>query len=146
MSNIKEIKLPFSNETDNDDINDNKEIQEEIKNIQKELEMNKNTGLYNYLSDIPREDIILYSVVLFLFIYLSNRFSISTSHLSGLFICIIFIYFIFDRNRSLYTNNMKTIEIQLNSIIPKPNYFYIDANIIELVYQMLEYRNYNSQD
>lgn len=118
----------------------------QIQKLTGEILKNKTTGVYNYINDIPPINLFVYISVIIGVTYFTSKFKVSGSNITGLVIGIAVVYFLNERNRALNVDELKTIEIQMESIIPKPRYFYIDANIIELVYNLMEFNNYNPQD
>jgi len=111
-----------------------------------EILNNNRSGFYNYINDIAPISLLSYITVILTCVFLSTKFKLNTSHLLGISLGIAFSYFLNERNRAINIDDLKKIEIQLESINPKPKYFYIDANIIELVYNLLEFSNYNKED
>ena len=104
---------------------------------------NKQIGIYNYITEIPNLSVFYYFYI-FLFIFYSlNLIDFSLKNIIVLFGTTLCIYFINEKRRSTTLTRMEELELKMNSIFPKPKFFYYDSGIIELIFSIREYKIYN---
>lgn len=103
------------------------------------------TGLYNYIIDIDHKSMLLFSTTFLLIFSLVNRIHFTTSSIVAILVASLIIYFLNERRRTTQFTDMKELEIKLVRITPNPKYFHLDAGIVELIYSIREFRNYNDQ-
>jgi hypothetical protein len=107
-------------------------------------------GFYNYIDTIPSLNLFGYLIIIIVSILIFTKFNININHLVGLLIGIITVFFLNERDRTLNVDEMTRIQIKLERINVKnggdTRYFYMDANIIELVYNLQEFHQYNPED
>lgn len=103
-----------------------------------------NSGIYNYISNIPNINKFSYFIIFFILFYVINLINFSLKHVIIIVGLTIIIFFLNDKRLSTSITRMQEIELKLNGIFPKPKYFYIDSGIIELIHSIKEYKNYNS--
>jgi hypothetical protein len=103
-------------------------------------------GLYQWVSEIPIEDSVLYGVILLVSVIFINTLQLSSNTIIGLFAGCFVVYFLIDRQRTKGTNTMVTLETKMASLVPVPKYFFINSNFIELMYSLLEFSQYSPED
>ena len=101
------------------------------------------SGIYRYLVNIPAQSIFLYFVVFLVAFTILNELNFTGKHIVILVGCIIVVFLMNERRRSTSITRMQELELKLNSIFPKPKFFYVDSGIIELIHSMREFKNYN---
>jgi hypothetical protein len=111
--------------------------------MSKDFLTDKNKGIYNYIKKIDKHDIILYIIIFFGLLYILNKYKFDTNHLAMLLFTLSIIYYINDMKNVTGKSRMKEIQMKLLTIYPKPNYFYMDSGIVELIFSLKEYRTYN---
>ena len=104
---------------------------------------NKQTGIYNYLKNIPNEYVFYYTVIFFVVYFFLRGQKFVYQDIIILIISLICIYLLNEARRTLYISRMEELKIKLNSIFPKPKYFYMDSGIIEIIHSMKEFKAYN---
>lgn len=119
--------------------------QNSINDIINELNKLRIYGIFPYINKIQPLDFLYYIVIILTFILLSNYIPITLKHVVGLLIGICFVYYLQEGKRATVIDKLKTTEIMMESIIPRPSFFYIDANLIEFAYNMMSYRKYNTK-
>jgi hypothetical protein len=117
-----------------------------LQDLAMEIYENTTTGFYRYIEDIPDLHLFSYLVIIFISILLVSKFNIRLSHFVGLVLGIIIAYFLNDKYIATNVDEYKRTELQLESLIPRPVYFYMDSNIIELMYNLLEFRQFSIRD
>lgn len=120
--------------------------QTQFEKLTGEMLSNQTDGFYHYIENISPLKLFIYIIIVFSSILLMTKFPISTNHIVGIVLGIVIVYYLNERDRSVNIDDLKKIEIQMESIIPKPKFFYMDANIIEVVYNLLEFYDYNPED
>ena len=122
-----------------------KEKETELDELTSSYNSSKATGLYNYITEIDNKSLFFFCTT-FLFVYnLVNQFSFSISSIVSILIATLVVYFLNERRRTTEFTDMTELEIKLVRITPNPKYFHLDAGIIELVYSIREFRNYNDE-
>ena len=101
------------------------------------------SGIYNYLVNIPKESLFIYFCVFLVAFFVINEIKFTSKHIIILVASGIIIFLMNEKRRSTSVTRMQELELKLNSIFPKPKYFYVDAGIIELIHSIREYKNYN---
>jgi hypothetical protein len=117
-----------------------------IDQISGEFLSNNSTGIYNYLQGISGINLLSYLAIILGVLLISTRLTVKINHLFGLSIGMVLVYYLNERDRAINIDDLTKIEVQMESITPKPKYFYMDANLIELVYNLLEFHVHNPED
>lgn len=126
-------------------LKEKKEKEVELNDLTSSYQASKSTGLYNYITEIDNKSLFFFCTV-FLFVYsLVNQFSFTTSSIVSIIVAILVVYFLNERRRTNEFTDMTELEIKLVRITPNPKYFHLDAGIVELIYSMREFRNYNDE-
>ena len=68
------------------------------------------------------------------------------THLIGAVCALVIIYYLYQRDNSQIDDLNKELDVKLKSLIPKPEYFHIDADFITLFYDIRNYRDYNAEE
>jgi len=116
---------------------------DELKNLSKEFLSDRNKGIYNYISNIEKVDLVFYIFIFTIIFYGLKYFNFKTRDFFIGVICILLIYYLNDMKNTNGMSKMKELQLKLLSIDPKPKYFYIDSGIIELIHSIKEYKTYN---
>ena len=114
-----------------------------ISDIATELTALRTTGLYPYINDIQPLDLLFYIVIIISLVLLSDFIPWNLRYIMGFLIGLATIYYLQEKKRATKIDRLKTTEIHMERIIPRPAYFYQDANFIEFAFNMLSYRKYN---
>jgi hypothetical protein len=72
-----------------------------------------------------------------------NEVKFTGKHIIILVGCILIVLFLNEKRRSTTITRMNELELKMNSIFPQPKYFYLDSGIVELIYSIREFKNYN---
>jgi hypothetical protein len=115
----------------------------EIQGLSKEFLSDKNQGIYNYITKIDKNDIVIYIIIFFGLLFLLNLYEFNMNHLAMIIFTLSIIYYINDMKNVTGKSRMKEIQMKLLTIYPKPKYFYMDSGIVELIFSIKEYRTYN---
>lgn len=103
----------------------------------------KSNGIYYYLSNIDRKYLLYYFFIGIVLFNMIDYLNFSIKQFISFMVMIFFIYVINDMNSFNSINEMEEIELKLNSIIPKPDNFHLDSGIIELIYDISVFRQFN---
>ena len=104
----------------------------------------KQKGIYNFINNIPRYNLFFYFMVSFILYKMINNINFSTKNFIVVLIVIFVLYYFNDMWTFNNINKLEEIELKLLSIKPVPQYFYLDAGIIELIYSIYDLRTYNT--
>jgi len=115
----------------------------ELKELSKTFLSQKQSGLYNYIKNIEKND-ILYYIFLFSIIFYSLKYlNFNTRYFFISVVAIVIIYYINDMKNTNSLSRMKELQIKLYAIDPLPKYFYIDSGFIELIHSIKEFKTYS---
>lgn len=126
-------------------LEERKEKETELNTLTGQYQAASGTGFYNYVTEIDKKSMLLFCGVFLLVFHLVNRVYFTTSSIVAIIVAAIVVYFLNERRRTTEFTEMKELEIKLVRITPNPKYFHMDAGIVELVYSIREFRNYNDQ-
>ena len=115
-----------------------------IDDILQELTTLRETGFYNYVNKIQPLHILIYITIILVVILLSDYIPWSLKHVVGFLLGITYVYYLNEGKQATSIDRLKTTEIHMEQIIPRPSFFHYDANFIEFAYNMLSYREYNT--
>lgn len=119
-----------------------KEQLEQKKIVENEYHDIINKGFYNTIRMIPNKQKMLYTLILFSsYFFLKDKIGVYAS----LFVGIIIVYFLYSQNQIYTYKYTKELEIKELSLVPKPKYFYIAPEFIEIFYQLNDYRISNNK-
>lgn len=119
--------------------------QETLNQIGYDLQESMTEGFFNYIDDISSKDIFKYVIIIQLFVFIFSKIPIQLNHTIGIILGLIIAYYLNDKENSLSITEMKEIELKMEQIVPKPKYFYLDSNIIELFFNISDLKEYNNQ-
>ena len=111
--------------------------------LKKDFLETKKSGIYNYLISIPTHSVFIYFIIFLLSFTILNEISFTGKHIIILISSLIVIFLLNEKRRSTTITRMQELEMKLNSIFPKPKNFHIDSGIVELIYSINEFKNYN---
>lgn len=126
-------------------LEEKKEQETELDELSSSYQSAKTTGLYNYITEIDNKSLFFFSTVFLLVYNLVIKFHFSISSIIAILVASLIVYFLNERRRTTEFTDMTELEIKLVRITPNPKYFHLDAGIVELVYSMREFRNYNEE-
>ncbi len=102
--------------------------------------------IYEYLQEIEKDVSFIYMMVAVGIIYFVTKvFQPRFVHFMAFVGAAIIIYYLNDRRRARVASTNKELEYRMNALVPRPKYFYIDADIINLFYNIREFRVYNKE-
>jgi|JI10StandDraft_1071094.scaffolds.fasta_scaffold91661_2 hypothetical protein len=100
--------------------------------------------MYNYLADIRSAEWLEYGVVLVVVMFLVTRIIKPTwLQLVALAIGALLIYYRTDRRKTTTARAFTELESRLQQLIPRPENFHIDVDILNLFYNTKEFRQYH---
>jgi hypothetical protein len=119
------------------------EQQEDLDELSKQLRTTHKEGIYNYINEIDAKSFFNYYVILIIVFLIVNRIKFNLKHVIAGLIGLVVVYYLNDKRKTTQTTEMQTLELKLLRIFPKPQYFHLDAGIVELVYSIQEFKQYN---
>ena len=100
------------------------------------------TNNIDYKHDVFRAIVILvFSMFIMTKIIVPN-----ITHVIGVSTAAIIVYFLYRKETTEISTLNEELVVKLRSLIPRPQYFHIDADFINLFYDIKEYRNYNMKE
>lgn len=137
INQLFEIKNETEFEKIQTQINDNKKILNDLDDF-------RTNNIYNNFIDISNNQ-LLYFMFIFLFTssLLYYSINININLIFSIVVSLFLLYFLQQKNKSEYTSEIKQLEMKLNSIYPKPNFFHIDSRILEIIYDAKDFQESN---
>jgi Holliday junction resolvase-like predicted endonuclease len=112
----------------------------------KQKNANYSPMFFNHLESLTPEEILKYAIICFVVIAIFSQFNIGLNIILGLLIAGAIVTFLVYSQNTLREGNFIHMELKMNSLIPVPEYFYCDVNIIETMFNMLEFYNYSPHE
>tara|TARA_B100000678_G_scaffold283605_1_gene283943 strand:- start:174 stop:962 length:789 start_codon:yes stop_codon:yes gene_type:complete len=119
--------------------------QQKLAEMEQDFLKSKTLGIYNYIIDIDRNSLLTYGFVLITIVFLISMIDIKFNFILAVVIGIGVIYFLNEKRRATESGEMSQIELKLTRIFPPPDYFYMDSGIVELTYDIQEFKKYNEK-
>ena len=126
-------------------LQEKKEKDEELDELTGAYKAAQTAGFYNYITEIDSKSMFHLVVAGITVFTLVNKINFNISSIFSLVVTAVVVYFLNERRRTTETTDMQELEIKLVRITPNPKYFHLDAGIVELIYSIREFRNYNDQ-
>lgn len=99
-----------------------------------------------YLQKIERTDAFVFGAIVILSVYFTTTLVPTTlAQIAGVVLGFAIIGLLEDRNRSNIRNFNREFEVKLSQIIPRPEYFHIDVNVIDLFDNVRDFKAYNGE-
>lgn len=103
-------------------------------------------GIYDTIQSISKESIGLYLAIIFgVIFFVSKVLFPSFANVTGLVAGLAIVYYLNDKKKSTASDYNKKYEIKLNSLIPRPVYFHIDPDLIDIFYNTRDFRQLNRE-
>lgn len=119
------------------------EQQGELDELSQGLKLTQQHGLYNYINDIEPKSLFNYFIIIIIVFIIINRVDYKMKHVISGLVAILIVYYLNEKRRTTFTSEMQILEMKLLRIFPKPQYFHLDAGIVELIYSIQEFKQYN---
>ena len=101
---------------------------------------------YSFLNKIKPNEWLEYGVVLVFVMFLITRIvQPSALQIIGLIIAIIVIYYRIDKRTTIIQDSYDELEFRLKTLFPKPQNFHMDADIINVFYNIRDMRKFHSE-
>jgi len=126
-------------------LTEKKEKEEDLDELTGAYQAGKTTGLYNYITEIDNKSLFFFCSIFLVVFSIVNKLYFTTSSIVAIIAATIVVYFLNEKRRTTEFSDMTELEIKLVRITPNPKYFHLDAGIVELVYSIREFRNYNDE-
>lgn len=99
--------------------------------------------VYDFVENIEPINLFYYFSISIGILFIFQFMKITLNHLLALGIAILIMFYMDKRSKRDQETKMTDLYIKLHSIKPRPKYFYMDSDIIELVDDIKEYYEYN---
>jgi hypothetical protein len=102
------------------------------------------SNIFNYLESIGNEELFFYIIVVVFAVFISNSIGLEFTMVAGLVIGLVIVYYLREREISLGDNFEMEHETKLeHDIFNNTNNMHMDASLIDLLYSIKEYKQYN---
>ena len=105
-----------------------------------------NKNFYQYVTNIPKQDRVVYGAIIVFAIYISNKINLSFKTVAGLGIGVIIVLYLSQRSKSKVDNFNEDMEYRLEAINlishRKHFYFHTDPDIIDLFSSTTDIRKF----
>lgn len=100
-------------------------------------------GIYTWVENISRKSVFLFLALSVLILFFITKIRITINIIFALVIAAIVCYYFQDKYLTVTSDINTELEYKLNSLVPRPANFHTDADLIELFYNIREYRTYH---
>ena len=101
-------------------------------------------SLYEFLDEIRPNQYVEYGIVIVFVMFLVTRvFQPSALQIVGLIIALIIVYYRIDKRKSTVQDAYDELDYRITVLYPKPENFHMDADLINLYYNIREFRKYH---
>lgn len=102
--------------------------------------------LYSFLGSVKKDQWLEYGVVLvFVMFFVTRIVRPSILQIMALIIALIVIYYRIDKRNTIVSDAYDELEYRLTTLYPKPENFHMDADLINVYYNMRNFRKYHSE-
>ncbi len=103
-------------------------------------------SIYEFLNTVSKNYLVFYIIVIISVAILFSHFTIKTNTIIGIAVGVAFAWFHIDKTRITKDHDFLILEEKMNALVPIPKFFYIDANIIDLMYNLIEFSEWAPND
>jgi len=102
--------------------------------------------LYDYLKSVPGADWVEYMfIAVGVMFFVTQILQPSWFFFIGVLLIVLIVYFRMDQKDSTISSNNKELKFRMNSLSPQPQNFHMDPDLINLFYNIREFRAYNTE-
>lgn len=102
--------------------------------------------VYTFLNDIKQNEMFEYGIILIVVTFLITRIIRPTMlQIIALIVGTMIVYYRIDKRKTVVSNEYDELETRLKSLYPKPENFHMDADLINIFYNMRDFRKYHSE-
>jgi hypothetical protein len=103
-------------------------------------------GLYKFTKAVSNSDWIEYGfIALCVMFFVTQILRPSWFFFIGLIFTVFFVYYRIDQKRSTISTENKELKYRMNALNPRPQNFHMDPDLINLFYNISEFREYNTE-
>lgn len=107
------------------------------------ISLQNENSVYDYIENMEPLQVFTYVGILILALYTFQFFNITLTHIAAIIIGLVIVFYYNMRDKRNYETKMNDLYHKLHMIHPKPKYFHMDSDIIELIDDIKEYSEYN---
>jgi len=101
------------------------------------------SGVYDFIENVNPTQLFQYVAIAVGVLFIFQSLRITLTHLTALLIASLIMFYLDKKFKREHKIKMDDIFLKLHMIRPRPKWFYMDSDIIELVDDVKEYREYN---
>lgn len=103
-------------------------------------------SIYEYTKSVKDQDWMEYALIaICILFFVTQILKPSWFFFVGLLFAIIIIYFRMDQKKQTLSSDNDELQFKMNSLTPTPQNFHMDPDLINLFYNIREYRAYNTE-
>lgn len=99
--------------------------------------------IYDFVQKMEPIQIFYYFLITVVILFTFQFIPITLSHITALILAGVVMLYLNKKDDREQLSKMKELAIKLNNIHPRPRWFYIDSDVIEIVDDIKEYGQYN---
>lgn len=104
------------------------------------------TTWYDFLGSVKQNEWLEYGVVLVFVMFIVTRIiRPSALQLVALVFALIVVYYRIDKRKTIVSDTYDELEYRLKTLYPKPENFHMDADLINIFYNMRSFRKFHSE-
>lgn len=115
----------------------------ELRELSSEFLDAKKKGIYNYVKNIEKNNLVIYIFIFGLIFSFLNYIKFTTKTFFISLVALGIVYYINDMNQVNSMSRMKELQMKMMTIDPMPKYFFMDAGLVELIFSIKEYKTYS---
>lgn len=101
------------------------------------------SGVYDFIIDLESTQLFYYVWITIGVLFVFQFIEVTLTHVVALVISLLIVFYIDKKDKREQQIKMDDIYLKLHLISPRPKWFYIDSDVIELIDDVKEYREYN---
>jgi len=101
------------------------------------------SGVYDYIENMEAIHLFYYISIAVMVLFVFQFVPITLTHVTALVISGVIMLYLDKKNKREQKTEMDNIYLKLHMIHPRPKWFYLDSDVIELVDDVKEYGEYN---
>lgn len=101
---------------------------------------------YNFFGSIKKNEWLEYGVVIVFVMFIVTRIIRPTAlQLVALIVALIVVYYRIDKRKTIVSDSYGELEYRLKTLYPKPQNFHMDSDLINIFYNMRNFRKHHSE-
>lgn len=107
------------------------------------VSLQRGDTVYDYIENMEPLQLFSYVAIAIGVLYIFQYLHFTLTHIVAIIVGLVLMFYFNMKDKRNYAAKMDDLYFKLHLINPQPTYFYMDSDIIELVDDIKEYREYN---